>query len=187
MRRLVAHNFVTLDGVAAPDAVVDDLVALRDIDEVFTAFFARVAEEDAMLLGRVTYQEWAQHWPGVTGQPFAEHINSVPKYVASTTLEQAPWGSGPDASVLGGDLRTAVGELKRGEGGPIGVHGSPTLVESLIRSGLVDELRLEIFPLLAGRGARLFRDSRTTMRLRLLESHTMSNGVIVASYGPHAS
>jgi dihydrofolate reductase len=186
VRPLVAHNFVTLDGVAVPDAVIDTIAELRDVDEILTPFFARVAEEDAMLLGRVTYQEWADHWPGISDQPFADHINSVPKYVVSTTLEKAPWGEGPDATLIGGDVAGEVARLKQEPGGPIGIHGSPTLVESLVQADLVDELRLETYPVIAGTGARLFRDGATSKRLRLLASQISSNGVIIASYGPTA-
>jgi dihydrofolate reductase len=184
MRPLVAHNFVTLDGVAVPDAVIDVIAELRDVEEVLTPFFARVAEEDAMLLGRVTYQEWADHWPGSSGQPFADHINTVPKYVVSTTLERAPWGTGPDATVIGGDVVAGITRLKQGPGGPIGLHGSPSLVESLVQADLVDELRLEIYPIVAGTGARLFNDHKAIKRLRLLASQTSANGVIIASYSP---
>lgn len=188
MRPLVAHNFITLDGVAVPDTVIDTIAELRNIDEVLAPFFARVDEEDAMLLGRVTYQEWADHWPGVSDQPFAEHINSVPKYVVSTTLERAPWGEGPDATLIdGAAVADEIARLKEGPGGPIGIHGSPTLVESLVQEGLVDELRLEIYPLLAGTGARLFPDGAASKRLQLLASQTTSNGVIIASYGPTPS
>ena len=185
-RRLVAHTFVTLDGVAVPDAVIDTIAELRDVDEVLTPFFTRVAEEDAMLLGRVTYQEWATHWPGITDQPFAEHINSVPKYVVSRTLDRAPWGTGPDATVISDDVVGEIARLKQEPGGPIGLHGSPTLVESLVHEDLVDELRLEIYPVVAGRGAHLFRDGAASKRLRLLTSQTTSNGVIIAAYGPNS-
>lgn len=187
MRPLVAHIFVTLDGVAVPDAVIDVIAELRDVDEIVGPFFARVAEEDAMLLGRVTYQEWAGHWPSISGQPFADHINTVAKYVVSTSLDRAPWGTGPDATVIGGDVVAAVTRLKQEPGGPIGVHGSPTLVESLVQADLVDELRIETYPVVAGTGARLFNDGKVTKRLRLLSSETTSNGVIIAAYGPAAA
>ena len=115
MRTVISHNFMTLDGVAAPDAVMDTIVALRDTEEVLDDFFARVAEEDAMLLGRVTYQEWADYWPTSTVQPFADHINRVPKYVASTFAASARRGVNTEARrVLGDDLAVAVGELERG-------------------------------------------------------------------------
>ena len=185
MRPLIAHVFMTLDGVAVPDAVIDTLTELRDVQEVTTPFFERTAEEDAMLLGRITYQEWADHWPGISGHPFADHINTVPKYVVSTTLDRAPWGTGPDATVLSGEAVQEVERLKNQDGGPIGVHGSPSLVGSLTHAGLIDELRLEIYPVLAGTGARLFPDGRPPKRLRLLAFHTTSNGVVLTSYSNH--
>ena len=182
MRTVISHNFMTLDGVAAPDAVMDRIVALRDTKEVLDGFFARVAEEDAMLLGRVTYQEWADYWPTSTIQPFAEHINRVRKYVASRTLERAPWGEQGSATVLGGDLVEAVTALKRQPGKNIGVHGSLTLVEALLHADLLDELRLEIYPVIAGTGARLFDDGRAPKQLRLVDSRITSNGVAILTY-----
>ena len=176
MRTLISHNFMTLDGVAAPDAVMDTIVALRDTEEVLDDFFARVAEEDAMLLGRVTYQEWAGYWPTSTVQPFAEHINRVPKYVASTTLENAPWGEHGSATVLGTtwSRRSAGTSASLARTSP---SGSLTLVEALLHADLLDELRLEIYPVIAGTGARLFNDGRAPKRLTLAESRITRNGV----------
>jgi len=182
MRKLVAHVFVTLDGVSVVDAVIDTIVELRDTPEVLDDFFGRVADEDAMLLGRVTFQEWADYWPTSTNEPFASHINSVPKYVVSRSLETAPWGDSGSATIVSGNLGQAVTELKRQSGGNIGVHGSPTLVESLVQADLLDELRLEIYPVLAGAGARLFQDGRPPKRLQLADSFQTGNGVLVATY-----
>ena len=182
MRKVVSHTFVTLDGVAVVDAAMQDIAELRDDEEVLDEFFGKVAEEDAMLLGRVTYEEWAAHWPTSDSEPFATHINGVPKYVASRSLESAPWPGGDDATVLEGDLAGAVGELKRQPGGPIGVHGSPTLVEALLRADLLDEMRLEIYPVLEGRGPRLFKDDGGRQRLQLAQSRTTSNGVVILTY-----
>jgi dihydrofolate reductase len=173
---------MTLDGVAVPDTVIDTIAELRNTEEVLDDFFAKVAEEDAMLLGRVTYEEWADHWPTSTHEPFASHINGVPKFVVSKTLEAVPWGGNDNATLLRGDLAEAVDELKRQPGGNIGVHGSPTLVEGLLQADVLDEMRLEIYPLLAGRGARLFKDGRTPKRLELAESRTTSNGVALLTY-----
>ena len=86
MRTVISHTFVTLDGVAAPDAVMDTIASMRNTEEVLDDFFGKVAEEDAMLLGRVTYQEWAQYWPTSDFEPFAGHINGVGKYVVSNVL-----------------------------------------------------------------------------------------------------
>jgi dihydrofolate reductase len=99
MRRVRAHLIITLDGVVGFNAVADTIARLRNRDEVLADFFSKVADEDAMLMGRVTYQEWAQYWPTSTNEPFASHINSVPKYVVSRTLESAPWG--PSGSATG--------------------------------------------------------------------------------------
>ena len=182
MRTVVSHLILTLDGVAVFDAVADAIVKLRDTEEVLSDFFAKVAEEDAMLLGRVTYQEWAAYWPNSKVEPFASHINSVPKYVVSNSLAVAPWGADGKATLLGGRLRDTVTALKQQAGKNIGVHGSPTLVESLLHEGLLDELRLEIYPVVAGRGARLFHEGQAARHLRLSTSKTTSNGVVILTY-----
>ena len=184
MRKLVSHVIVTLDGAANFDAVVETIGELRDTPEVLDLFLSRCAQEDAMLLGRVTYQEWADYWPTSDFKSYADHINSVPKYVASSTLEAAPWGAHEPATVMNGDLFEAVRALKEQPGGNIGVHGSPTLTESLLQADLVDELRLEIYPVVAGTGERLFHPAPRSKRLRLLDTMATSNGVLIASYGP---
>ena len=135
-----------------------------------------------MLLGPVTYQEWAGYWPTSDNQPFAGHINSVAKYVVSSSLEAAPWGQHESATVLEGDLVAAVTELKQQPGKNIGVHGSPTLVEGLLRADLLDEMRLEIYPVIAGTGRRLFGDGRTPKKLRLTDSLITPNGVAILTY-----
>ncbi len=182
MRTVISHTFVTLDGVAAPDAVIDTIASMRKTEEVLDDFFGKVAEEDAMLLGRVTYQEWVDYWPTSNFEPFAGHINGVSKYVVSKSLREAPWGEHGDATLLDGDLTEAVGELKRRPGKNIGVHGSPTLVEGLLHADLLDELRLEIYPVIAGTGPRLFGDGRAPKHLRLTESLITSNGVAILTY-----
>jgi len=83
VRKVVSHTILTLDGVAVFDAVADTIVELRNTEEVLDDFFGKVADEDAMLLGRVTYEEWAGYWPTSASEPFASHINNVPKYVIS--------------------------------------------------------------------------------------------------------
>ena len=181
MRKVVSHTFVTLDGVGAPDAVIDTIVELRDSREVLDDFFGRMAEEDAMLLGRVTYDEWADHWPTSDNEPFASHINGVPKYVFSSSLEAAPWGEHESATVAG-DLTGTVAELKQQPGRNIGVHGSLSLVEALLHADLLDEMRLEVYPVIAGTGKRLFHEGQPPKRLRLAESQVTSNGVAILIY-----
>jgi dihydrofolate reductase len=184
VRKIVSHTIVTLDGVAVFDAVVDSIVELRDTKEVLDDFFGQVADEDAMLLGRVTYQEWAEYWPTSTSEPFASHINSVPKFVISRSLEAAPWGIHGHATVVNRNFGDAITELKQQPGGNIGVHGSPTLVDGLLQADLLDEMRLEIYPVIAGTGARLFKDGRPPRKLRLADSMTTSNGVAILTYHP---
>jgi dihydrofolate reductase len=180
MRTVISHTFVTLDGVAAPDAVMDTIASMRNTPEVLDDFFGRVAEEDAMLMGRVTYEEWAGYWPTSDFQPFADHINRVDKYVVSSSLDDAPWGEHGRATVLNGELADTVGELKRQPGKNIGVHGSPTLVEGLLHADLLDELRLEIYPVIAGSGPRLFK--RGPKHLQLAGSRITANGVAILTY-----
>ncbi len=182
MRKVVSHLILTLDGVAKFDAVVDTIVKLRDTQEVLADFFAKVAQEDAMLLGRATYQEWADYWPTSTNEPFASHINNVPKYVVSKTLDSASWGAWENATLVRGSLADAITTLKQQPGKNIGIHGSPTLVEAMLHAGLLDELRLEIYPVVAGSGSRLFHDGRAIKQLQLADSKTTSNGVVILTY-----
>lgn len=184
MRKLVSHLIMTLDGVAQFDAVADRIGKLRDTEEVLADFFAKVADEDAMLLGRVTYQEWESYWPTSTVQPFADHINSVPKYVISQTLERVRWGTSRNATLLKGDLADVITALKQQPGKNVGVHGSVRLAESLLYADLLDELRLEIYPVVAGSGARLFQEGRPPRQLTLTTSRTTSNGVVIVTYQP---
>jgi dihydrofolate reductase len=183
MRKIVAHLLMTLDGVVKfEDALLDTVKHLRG-KEVEADFHARLAQEDAMLLGRVTYQEWAGFWPTSDCQPFADHINGVPKYVASRSLADVQWGDIGNATLLDGDFGDAIKDLKQQPGDNIGVHGSPTLVESLLHAGLLDELRLEIYPVLAGTGERFFR-SGPSRRLRLASTNDTGKGVVILSYQP---
>ena len=182
MRTVISHTFVTLDGVAVPHAVMDTIASLRKSKEVLDDFFGKVADEDAMLLGRVTYQEWADYWPTSDFEPFASHINSTAKYVVSRSLQDAPWGEQQSATIINGDLADAVAELKQQPGKNIGVHGSPTLVEALLHADVLDVLRLEIYPVIAGTGRRLFSDGRAPKHLRLSESLITGNGVAILTY-----
>lgn len=184
MRKVIAHLIITLDGVVKFDVVADAIVKLRDTEEVLADFFAKVADEDAMLLGRVTYQEWAGYWPTSTVEPFASHINNVPKYVVSQSLDSAPWETGGDATLISGDLAEAVASLKQQSGKNIGIHGSPTLVEAMLHADLLDELRLEIYPVVAGSGSRLFQDGRPIKQMQLADSKITSNGVAILTYRP---
>ncbi|MCI4319179.1 MAG: dihydrofolate reductase family protein [Thermoplasmata archaeon] len=174
---------LTLDGVAKFEAVRAAIMDHID-DQVQGDSASKIAEEDAMLLGRKTYEEWLQFWPNSKIEPFASHINGVPKYVVSRTLKSVTWPTKGHAHLLSGGLRDSVLALKNQPGGNIGVHGSPTLVGSLIRANVLDLLRLAVFPVVAGRGARLFEDGFPSERFQLVDSLTSKSGVAVLTYKP---
>jgi dihydrofolate reductase len=146
------------------------------IDEVF-------AQVDAFLLGRRTYDIFAAFWPDVTDpdDPVAGRLNTLPKYVASTTLEDPKWAN---TTVLGGDLASAVRELKQREGRELQVHGSGALVRFLLDNDLVDRLNLLVFPVIVGAGRRLFPDEGVATGLALDESRTTPSGVTISVYRP---
>ena len=182
-RTVVAHLILTLDGVAKFEAVHAAIVEHID-EQVERDFASKIADEDAMILGRKTYEEWLHFWPESDIEPFASHINGVPKYVVSTTLKSVSWPTKGKAHLLSGDLRDGVLALKNQPGKNIGVHGSPTLVGSLIKANVLDFLRLAIFPVVAGRGARLFEDGFPPERFQLVDSLTSKSGVAVLTYKP---
>jgi dihydrofolate reductase len=172
MRKLVVTEFLTLDGV------YDESTGWRNgydpddgqfkYDELF--------ESDALLLGRVTYEGFVKYWPTATGA-FAERMNSLPKFVATTTLNTLGW----NAAVLGGDVVAAVNALKQRDGQNILVYGSGTFAQTLLRHGLVDELRLMVFPVVLGSGKRLFA-SGDTLPMKLIGSRDLGAGVVLLTY-----
>jgi dihydrofolate reductase len=182
-RKIAANLMVTLDGVAQIDGVREAIIELSD-EQVEGYFSRNIAKEDAMLLGRKTYEEWLNFWPTSDIQPFADHINTVPKYVVSRTLKSATWPNVGKAHLIGGDMREGVMALKNQPGGTIGVHGSPSLVGSLIKAHLLDTLRLAVFPIVAGSGARLFDEGFSPERMRLVDSLVSKRGVAVFTYEP---
>src|SRR5438552_1087824 len=145
------------------------------------AMNAHLAAEDAILLGRVTYQEWAPYWPTSTDEPYASHINNTPKYVVSTTLDKVEW---KNSTLIKGNLAEEIARLKQQPGKNIGVAGSPTLVHSLLQNDLLNELTLMIHPVVVGKGKRLFQEGGAMKRLRLVDSKTTSTGVLIVTYQP---
>jgi dihydrofolate reductase len=133
---------------------------------------------DALLLGRVTYEEFAKAWPSRDGE-FADKLNSLPKHVVSSTLERPAWNN---TTVLKGDLGEEVTKLKKNYDGDIVVHGSAQLTQALIEHDLVDELRLMVFPVVLGSGKRLFGASADKKRLELVETRTVGDGVLILTY-----
>jgi dihydrofolate reductase len=182
MRKLVSGLFISLDGVVeSPDQWQ------FAFDEEMGAELTRTLESnDTVLLGRVTYTEWAGYWPTVTSGEdagFANWINNAPKYVASTTLDDvSDWAN---STLIKGDLGDAVKQLKAGEGKGITVAGSPGLVRSLLDQDLLDELVLLIHPVIAGEGRKkLFADDAPLKKLELVNAQPTSSGVIIATYRP---
>jgi dihydrofolate reductase len=179
MRNVIAGLFSSLDGVVeAPNEWQPAF------DEEMGAALSRMLEEqDAVLLGRVTFTEWAGYWPTSTDEPFASWINSTPKYVASTTLDSVDrW---PNSTLIKGPVAEFVAELRQQDGGTIGTAGSPSLVRSLIEQGLVDELTLMISPVVAGGGRkRLFADDAALTRFELVEAQPTSSGALIVAYRP---
>ena len=182
MRKLVSGLFISLDGVVeSPDKWQYAFDA-----EMGAALSTTLETTDTILMGRVTYSEWAGYWPGVTSGDdvaFANWINNSPKHIASTTLSDVDdWAN---STLIKGDLAAAVEELKAGEGKGIAVPGSPTLVRALLDLGLLDELTLLIHPVIAGEGRRkLFADDTGLKRLELVSTGPTSSGVVIATYHP---
>jgi dihydrofolate reductase len=135
-------------------------------------------ETDALLLGRRTYEGFAEAWPSRTGE-FADKFNSMPKYVVSSTIRSADWNN---STVLEGDVVEAVAALRQGPLGNIVVHGSGQLVQTLLEHDLVDELRLMVFPIVLGSGKRLFGETSDKKRLQLVETRTVGDGVAILVY-----
>lgn len=173
MRKVVAYELLSLDGVAeSPDRFFG-------WDDVMDANLSSViATQDAVLLGRRSYDEWAGYWPTSDIEPFATFINEVPKYVATSSALGVEWSN---ASRIEGDLAGFVRELKGSSGGEIGVHASISVVRSLLVAGLVDELKLVIAPAVAGEGRRLL-DGVPAARLEVARSVTSPSGHLLVDY-----
>jgi dihydrofolate reductase len=184
--RIVVTEFISVDGI------VEDPGGSEHFERGGWAFETnRGAEGDkfkldetmaseALLLGRVTYEGFAASWPSRDGE-FADKFNTMPKYVVSSTLQQPEWNN---STVLKGDVVEEVAKLRQERDGDIVVHGSARLVQTLLDHGLVDELRLMVFPVVLGAGKRLFGDTSAKKRLRLADSRTVGDGVTILSYQP---
>jgi dihydrofolate reductase len=183
MREVAAHLIITLDGVVKFDAVQEAIFRMCN-GNAAKDMARQLPQEDAMLLGRQTYEEWSKFWPDSKIQPFANHINAVRKYVVTNSLTEVPWGTRGNATVLSGDLRKSILKLKSERGKTIGVHGSPSLVRSLIRSSLLDRLHLFLIPIVAGRGARFFDGEFASQTMKIVDLVRNRNGVLAITYRP---
>jgi dihydrofolate reductase len=184
--RIVVTEFVSLDGVVEDPGGAEDFkyggwsfeISRGDEGDKFKLDEALSSE--ALLLGRVTYEGFAKAWPSREGE-FADKFNSMPKYVVSSTLEEPEWSN---STVLKGDVAEEVAKLKQEQDGEIVVHGSPRLVQTLLEHGLVDELRLMVYPVLLGTGKRLFGETSDKKPLRLVDSKVVGDGVVILIFQP---
>lgn len=175
MRNLVVTEFVSLDGVMENPVWTfpywnDEIAAFKG-EETDAA--------DALLLGRVTYEGFAAAWPNSPDEG-APYFNSVRKYVVSNTLDKADWNN---SVIIRGDVVREIQTLKESVGRDITVHGSGTLAQTLLQHGLVDRLRLLVYPVVLGTGKRLFADG-IAATLELLETRAFSSGVTALIYAP---
>ena len=184
--RIVVTEFVSLDGVMEDPGGAESFrhggwtfkINRGDEGDKFKLDEALSAE--ALLLGRVTYEGFAEAWPSREGE-FADKFNAMPKYVVSSTLEEPEWNN---STVLKGDVAEEVAKLKREKEGDIVVHGSGRLVQTLLENDLVEELRLMVFPVLLGTGKRLFGETSDKKPLRLADSKMVGDGVAILVYEP---
>jgi dihydrofolate reductase len=179
MRKIIVTEYLTLDGVFEEPGhwsfdFWSDEAAQYKYDELFSS--------DAQLLGRVTYEGFAKAWPTMEGTgDFGERMNSMPKYVVSTTLKNAAWNN---TTILSNNVVEEITKLKEQAGQPILVAGSGKLVQTLMQHDLVDEYRLMVYPLILGSGKRLFPEGATALKLQLVETKPFSSGVVVLTYQP---
>ncbi len=184
MGKIVISENVSLDGVIEDPAGVEGFrlggwffeTDRGEDGERFT--LDRALDTEALLLGRRTYEFFAATWPSRGGE-LADKMNSLPKYVVSSTLEDPDWNN---STVVRGDVVDEVSTLKQELGGEIVVLGSPQLARALIEHGLVDELRLMIYPVLLGAGARLFGETSDRTPMRLVDTQSVGDGVAILTY-----
>ena len=186
MGKIVAAEYLSLDGVTDDPGGAgefkhrgwtipywNDVLAKYQSDQLFAS--------DALLLGRVTYEEFVASWPLRSGDPFTDRMNSLPKFVASTTLEEPlAWNT----TLLKGDVAEEVQKLKQRPGQDILIYGSGKLVNTLMRHNLIDVYRVMLYPLALGNGKRLFRDGGDKTTLTLTDMRTNGAGVVMLTYQP---
>lgn len=174
MRKLVAYELVSLDGVAqSPEEF------FLDWDEAMDANLGVViGEQDTVLLGRRSYDEWSGYWPTSTDEPFSTFINAVPKFVATSSPLDGDWNN---STAIEGEIDQFVRDLKAVPGGAIGIHASISLTQALLSAGLVDQLKLLVAPVIVGKGNRLL-DGLPRVRLELESSTSSPTGYLMLDY-----
>jgi dihydrofolate reductase len=188
MRKLIVTTMVTLDGVMqAPGGPEEDPTggfqhggwATTYFDDVLGEIVSEVMSKPFdLVLGRKTYEIFAAHWPYDEG-PIADRLNGAAKHVASTTLDRLDWRN---SYLIEGDVRSGVARLKEQDGPELQVHGSANLIQTLLGADLVDELRLTVFPIVLGRGKRLFGDGTVPAAFELVDSKASTTGVLIGTY-----
>ena len=180
MRKVIAVELVSVDGVMESP---EEWAFSYSDDEMEEANASGMAASDALLLGRVTYEVLAAFWPNQPGgTPMVDYINSVSKFVVSGTLEgPLEWNN---STLIEGNVSEEIAELKRQPGNDVTIIGSGALVRSLLKDGLIDELRLMVHPLILGSGKRLFEDENDKKALELVDSKTFGTGVLYLTYRP---
>src|SRR5438034_8725853 len=184
MGRIIITEFVSLDGVMEDPGGAEDFkyggwtFEIDRGDEGNKFKLDETMQSEALLLGRVTYEGFAEAWPSREGE-FADKFNAMPKYVVSSTLEEPEW---ENTTVLKGDLPGEVEKLRQQHDGDIVVHGSAQLAQALIEHDLVDEIRLMVYPVLLGSGKRLFGETGGKKALRLSDSKVVGDGVAILIY-----
>jgi dihydrofolate reductase len=186
MGRIVVTEFVSLDGVIQAPGGGEDFrhagwsFEFNRGEEGDKFKLDETMSAEALLLGRLTYEGFAAAWPSREGE-FADKFNTMPKYVVSSTLEDAEWNN---STVLKGDVAEEVPKLRQEQDGDIVVHGSAQLVQTLLEHDLVDELRLMVFPVVLGTGKRLFGETSDKKPMRLVDSKMVGDGVAILTYEP---
>jgi dihydrofolate reductase len=179
MRNMIEYTLVSLDGVYA-GAAISEFSAYRD-EAYMRDGLAQALACDALLMGRTTYEDFAKVWPRRT-DPWADRINTMPKYVFSSTLEKADW---TNSTIVRGDVVDEVTRLKQREGGDLLIYGHGLLAEKLLKHHLLDVLDLSIHPLVVGQGKQFFREGETA-RLRLVATKSFSKGIVKLTYEPQS-
>jgi len=195
--RIMVSEFISLDGVVqAPGGPQEDTDGgfahggwshpFFDPEVVGGAFDDALSQAEGLLFGRRTWQTMAAAWPERAGDPFADRMNAIPKYVVSQTLgdDKLSWEN--TTRIPGGDAVARIRDLRASEGGNLLVMGSPTLVRALLSEGLVDELRLIVMPVLLGGGKSIFPEDGGQRTLELVSTVTSAAGVNVCTYRPVA-
>lgn len=184
--KLVITENITLDGVIdASGGWFSPEVGEGETDtaDIMATLHTQMERQSALLLGRVTFEQFRGYWPLQTDDTtgITDHLNRIPKYVVSTTLREPRW---EHSTVLGGDLVDEVRALKDAPGDEIGITGSISVAHALIAARLVDEYRLFVYPVVIGRGRRLFADGADLRKLRLVETTPFRSGVVLLTYRP---